>query len=45
MVDLVQPTIVKFGEKIGKETVQEVYDAIEEVSTKSFFIKQHRENF
>ncbi len=32
MVDLVQPTIDKYAEKIGKETVQEVYDAIEEAA-------------
>jgi len=32
MVELVQPTIDKYAEKIGKEAVQEVYDAIEEAS-------------
>jgi len=32
MVDLVQPTIDKYAEKIGKDAVQEVYDAIEEAS-------------
>jgi TRAP-type transport system periplasmic protein len=36
MVDLVQPTIEKYAEKISKETVQEVYDAIAEASSKSF---------
>lgn len=45
MVDLVQPTIDKNAEKIGKETVQEVYEAIEDASSESFIIKQHRENF
>lgn len=32
MVDLVQPTIDKYAEKIGKDTVQEVYEAIEEAT-------------
>ena len=32
MVDLVQPTIEKYAEQIGKDTVQEVYDAIEEAT-------------
>lgn len=32
MVDIVQPVLDEYAEKIGKETVQEVYDAIEEAS-------------
>ncbi len=32
MKELVQPVIDKYADKIGKETVQEVYDAIEEAS-------------
>lgn len=32
MIKLVQPTLDKYAEKIGKEKVQEVYDAIEEAS-------------
>ena len=32
MKELVQPVIDKYADKIGKDTVQEVYDAIEEAS-------------